>query len=214
MSLPLRPLLRGIALGAVALIFGVAIALAWRGGERVPVEAGVLWPPAPSVPEFSLTDHTGAVFDRSRLFGGWHLVFFGYTHCPDVCPVTLGVMREVAARLERRPAAVPLGFLFVSVDPGRDTPAVLRDYLAWFSPRFIGLTGEAAGIASLAQSLGVAWVPPRGSGDGDYLVDHSAAVLLIDPQARLVGLYQPPFAADLLEDQLRRATRFLGQHIR
>lgn len=214
MPIPLRPLLRGIALGAIALVFGVAIALAWRGGDRIPTEAGVLWPPAASLPEFSLTDHTGAAFDRTRLLGGWHLVFFGYTHCPDVCPVTLGVLRDIAARLEREPAALPLRFVFVSVDPGRDTPEVLRDYLAWFSPRFIGLTGGEAELAGLARALGVAFVPPERSADGEYLVDHSAAVLLLDPQTRLVGLYQPPFAAAPLEEQLRRATHFLGQHIR
>ncbi|HAZ61797.1 MAG TPA: hypothetical protein DCY89_09525 [Gammaproteobacteria bacterium] len=214
MTPPMLPLLRGTILGVIALIFGVAIALAWRGGDRVPVEAGVLWPPAPGVPDFSLLDHTGTAFGRSRLLGSWHLVFFGYTHCPDVCPMTLGVMRELAARLERAPAAVPLGFLFVSVDPARDTPEVLRDYLAWFSPRFIGLTGPEANIAGLAQALGIAWVPPRQQPDGEYLVDHSAAVLLLDPEGRLVGLYQPPFSADVLETSLRSATRFLSQHIR
>jgi len=217
MSIPLRPLLRGVALGLVALVFGLLIALAWRGaGERVPLEAGVLWPPGAPVAEFSLTDQNGVDFGREGFMGGWHLVFFGYTNCPDVCPATLGVMRQLDARMAKAPAEVPLGFVFVSVDPARDTPDVLHDYLQWFSPRFVGLTGSEPQLSRLAGSLGVAYIPPRvdEDGDGEYLVDHSAVILLLDPKARVVGLYQPPFTPEGLEAEVRTGLHFLSKHIR
>jgi protein SCO1 len=217
MPIPLKPMLRGLALGGIALAFGLLIALAWRdGGERIPVEAGVLWPPGPRVDGFIRTNKGGAALGREGLLGGWHLLFFGYTRCPDICPATLGMMRQLDARLAKQPAERPIDFVFVSVDPARDTPQVLKDYLQWFSPRFIGLTGPQEELARLAASLGVAFIPPGedADGDGEYVVDHSAVILLLDPQARLVGLYQPPFSPEALESEVRTGIQFLSQHIR
>jgi protein SCO1/2 len=125
------------------------------------------------------------------------LVFFGFTHCPDVCPTTLVKLAAI-----KKTGALPgMRVLFVSVDPGRDTPAVLAPYVHAFDPDFIGATGSAAEIERLARNFGVAVARVDLPG-GDYTMDHSAAVFLLDPHAQIVAVFTPPFdvapfAADL-----------------
>ena len=126
-------------------------------------------------------------------------MFFGFTHCPDVCPTTLVKLAQV-----RRQAALPAGLrvVFVSVDPQRDTPAVLGPYVRAFDPQFIGLTGEPAALGELARRFGVAVNRVELPG-GDYTMDHSAVIFLLDADARLVGLFTPPFNVTALAQDLR-----------
>jgi protein SCO1/2 len=151
------------------------------------------------LPDFALRDQHGRPFDRARLTGHWSFVFFGYTFCPDVCPNTLGTLARVHALLDDAGTGADVQFVFVSVDPQRDTPERLAAYLPYFDDSFLGATGDAGEIERLTGTLGV--VHRRGedagaragaAADGDYLVDHTAAVLLVDPQARLVARIDHP----------------------
>jgi protein SCO1 len=139
-------------------------------------------------PDFSLTDATGQPFDFTQQTADkLTLLYFGYTHCPDVCPTT---MADIAAALRALPAAESgkISVIFVSTDPTRDTPAVLHSWLAQFNPDFIGLTGSFATIQRAASALGIPVSPPTTSADGDYTVTHGAEVLAFntDDKAHVV----------------------------
>jgi protein SCO1 len=161
--------------------------------------SGTWFPAAREVPDFSLLDAEGHAFTRRDLKGTPTLVFFGFTHCPDVCPTTLVKLAQV-----RKQAALPTGLrvVFVSVDPQRDTPAVLGPYVRAFDPQFIGLTGEPSALGKLARRFGVAVNRVELPG-GDYTMDHSAVIFLLDADARLVGLFTPPFNVTALAQDLR-----------
>lgn len=155
-----------------------------------------------------LLDQEGRAFDGSAFRGQWNVVFFGFTFCPDVCPATLGILREVEGLLRPAEGARrPVGFYLASVDPARDTPEQLKPYVAHFSPRFTGLTGEFLDVHRFASQLNT---PFRKAPlpDGGYTVDHGGNLALIDPQGNYAGFVTPPFdaakLASLLEVLRRR----------
>jgi protein SCO1 len=173
-----------------------------RAGPRL---ASGTWLPQPkAVHDFRLTDTTGRAFTRAELAGAPTLVFFGFTHCPDVCPTTLMTLAQV----RQRAALKGLKVLFVSIDPQRDSAPVLGTYLHAFDPAFLGLTGEPRSILALAADFGVGVnrVPLPG---GDYTMDHSAVVFLLDAHARLAAIFTPPFEVAALAADLRRAASYL-----
>jgi protein SCO1/2 len=132
--------------------------------------------------DFSLTDHTGAPRTLADFKGKVVAVFFGYAHCPDVCPVTLAELAIVARELGAD--AARLQVLFITVDPARDTPAVLARYVAAFNPAFLGLYGDAEATKRTAKEFKVFFQNQPASG-GNYSVDHSAGTYLFDPAGRL-----------------------------
>ncbi|MCC6194294.1 MAG: SCO family protein [Burkholderiales bacterium] len=133
--------------------------------------------------ELALTDHTGRPRTLADFRGKAVVVFFGFTQCPDVCPTTLSTL--AAAMKELGPDADRVQVLFVTVDPERDTPALLAQYVPAFDPRFIGLTGDAAAIDKVAKEFKIIYQKQPGPTPGSYSVDHSAGVFLFDPQGRL-----------------------------
>src|ERR1700726_773675 len=159
--------------------------------------SGTWFPAARPIGALTLTADTGRAFGAADLKGHPTLVFFGFTHCPDVCPSTLVKL----AQIKKAAALRGLRVLFVSVDPGRDTPAVLAAYVHAFDPDFIGATADTAQIARLARMFGVA-VARIDLPGGDYVMDHSAAVFLLNERGQIVAVFTPPFevapfAADL-----------------
>lgn len=164
------------------------------------------WLPRPrEVRDFRLTDTAGRPFTRASLAGAPSLLFFGFTHCPDVCPATLVKLAQV------RRAAAPgaLRVVLVSVDPQRDTPEQLGAYVHAFDPAFLGLTGDAQSIGRMTADFGVAAsrVPLPG---GDYTMDHSAVVFLLDARARIAAVFTPPFDERALAADVRTASPYLG----
>lgn len=160
--------------------------------------ATVLPTPKP-LPPFTLTDHHGQPFTLDRLAGKWTFLFFGYTYCPDVCPTTLAVLDAVDARLAEQPRyRANTQMVFVSVDPERDSPERLARYMPYFNESFIGVTGSPEQIKALADPLGVLYMrsPIPGSTPNTYWIDHSTAILLVDPQARLHALFSAPHDPD------------------
>ena len=148
---------------------------------------------------FALLDQNGATKTDRDFRGRWMWIYFGYTHCPDVCPTTLAMMAEVLKRLGAR--ANRIAPIFITLDPQQDTPQILKAYLASFDPRFIGLTGPASHIASVAADYHVYSVK-RALPGGGYAIDHSNVICLMDPRGNFAADYdnsQEPdeIAADL-----------------
>lgn len=149
---------------------------------------------------FALTDHTGRAVTLADYRGKAVVMFFGYTQCPDVCPTTLATLAATMKALG--PDADRVQVLFVTVDPERDTQALLAQYVPAFDPRFVGLYGDAAATERVAKEFKILFQKQPGATPGSYTVDHSAGVFMFDPQGRL-RLYashgQPPdaFAHDL-----------------
>jgi protein SCO1/2 len=133
---------------------------------------------------FKLVDQNGKTITDSDLKGRPFLVFFGYTHCPDVCPTTLFDVSEVMQALGKD--ADRTGALFITVDPERDTPAVLKDYLSSFNPHLRGATGDLAAIDAAEKAYRV-YAKKVPTGNGDYSMDHTALVYLMDKQGRFVA---------------------------
>ncbi len=161
---------------------------------------GTRFPEPRALQPFTLTDHNGKSFGIEQLTEKWSFVFFGYTHCPDVCPTTMSVLNSVANRLGDDSPAVQ--YIFVSVDPERDTPAQLGQFVTWFNGDFIGVTGTEQELENLTRQLGVAHMRiPDEKQAGSYTVDHTAAVLLFDPDGRYHAVFSAPHkAAELAED--------------
>ena len=148
---------------------------------------------------FSLIDHKGEPSSEAS-FPGKHLVLvFGYTYCPDVCPTTLASLATALDLLEEREAA--LQPLFVTIDPDRDTPEVLADYVAAFHPRLVGLTGSPEQIRKVAQDYRV-YYAKVGSDDEDYLVDHSAYIYLIGPDGQTLTYLKHDESPEVLAAKL------------
>lgn len=181
----------------VAVAIGAGAALYERSREPLMLRAGTALPEPRELPAFALVDQAGRPFDRSRFEGRWSLLFTGFTHCPDVCPTTLALMAE----LNRRVARDDLQFVFVSVDPERDTPDAVARYVAHFDAALVGATGEREEMERLTAGLGLAQVRNPGAGD-EYTVDHSTAFVLIDPEARLAGYFSAPHQRDALAADL------------
>jgi protein SCO1/2 len=201
-----------IILAALALSAWFAIALS-RAVPPPAFDAGpaasVLRVPRP-LPRFTLTDHEGRRFDEARLEGHWSFLFFGYTYCPDVCPITLSNLRDVRELLAESgdPHALDgIQFVFVSVDPERDTPERLGEFVRYFHRDFIGVTGDEAELERLTGALGIYHRKAERRTGRDYLVDHSTAVMLVDPQRRLHAVFSRPHDPGAIADAFLKIRR-------
>jgi protein SCO1/2 len=155
----------------------------------------VLPTPKPLSP-FALVDHERRAFDETRLRGKWSLVFFGFTHCMDVCPTTLATLAHARQQIARSTrGADDVQIVFVSVDPGRDSIDKLKQYTRTFDPSVVGVTGADAKLRELTEQLGAAYEVAPAPGQENYPVVHSSAVYVLDPQARLHALFTPPLDA-------------------
>lgn len=145
--------------------------------------------------DFELLDAQGQAFTRAQLEGKWSLIYFGFTHCPDICPMTLLDLQRLTAALPKDIAS-NTQIILVTLDPARDTPEVLQQYLAAFDSKFIGVTGEFLTIRRFANEVNVAFAKVV-QGD-DYTVDHSGNIVLINPMGDYHGFFKPPFDVETL----------------
>ena len=185
-----------------AIGLGVVLALHEWSSEPLTLRAGTALPEPRPIADFVFLDEDGRTFERKNLEGQWSLLFTGFTHCPDVCPTTIALMAELRRRISRD----DLQFVFVSVDPERDTPEVVAAYLAHFDPALVGATGSRSEMERFTSALGLAQVRNPGVGD-EYTVDHSTALVLIDPKARIAGYFQAPHQRDALAADLAKLPR-------
>jgi protein SCO1/2 len=190
------------------VIFGVVVAAAaagaWFGMDyfapsvsppraALALEAGTFLPKPKALKPFTLIDQNGKPFTLDNLRGHWTFLAIGYTSCPDICPTTLATFRALSRQITPTGAKPAAQFVFVSVDPGRDTPERLAQYVHYFAPAFLGATGSDRSLQALTGQLGLPYarVEEKGSALG-YLMDHSAAIVLIDPWARYIAIFSSP----------------------
>lgn len=202
MSKSRAPLFAGIAI--VAILAGALSAQFLRAPRQpdIALNNGTLLPSARPLPEFDLVNNHGQTVNRAALIGHWSVLFFGFTHCPDICPTTLTMLAQVEKTLADLPEAQRPKMVFVSVDPKRDTPEQVGKYIQFFSPTFIGLTGQQARVDELTKAMGVP-VAIHDPGNGAYTVDHAATLFLVDPQARMTAVFSPPHQVATLTQDLR-----------
>lgn len=172
---------RSFWLLAIGVLTGLAVAILAFSLQPYAMRGSVIDPPIPA-PEIALGN-----FRLSEQRGKTILLFFGYTYCPDVCPATLGEVKQVLKNLGA--LADQVTPVFITVDPQRDTPKKLAAYTAAFDPRILGLTGSLSELEAVWQAYGVYRAEQPTSENGQYLVDHSARLVLIDPQGNIRATY-------------------------
>ncbi len=198
-------MLRILVVALVVLV--AAMFIMPRGDRGAPPQTATILPEARELPAVALVDDTGGELDIADLRGNFTLLFFGFTNCPDVCPLTLQLLAATRAELMRRaPQAVPR-VLFVSVDPHRDTPERIAAYLAGFDAEFIGATAPDAELAPLLTMLGVG-VEKHEHGGAHYNVVHNSAIYVLGPDAKWIAVSTGPhepatLAADFLKIRQR-----------
>lgn len=200
----------------IGLIIAMSMTLALTGAFllrkpvlRIDVPGARILSPSVRVPPFSLIDQRGQLFSNERLAGNWTLATVGFTYCPDVCPTTLSGMSAVFKKMETVSGAFKMPrFVFLSVDPFRDSPEVLAKYLTYFRKDFIGVTGAPEAIQSFASGLGLHYVYSNPEDNqllddvlqkpaiADYTVIHATSVVFITPAGEMVATMAPPFKTD------------------
>jgi len=184
--------------GVLVIAAGVLLALALRETPRG--AAGTALASAIGGP-FQLIDQNGEPFSDADLKGKWHLIFFGYTHCPDACPTALNEMSLALDRLGMKRDEV--GVVFITVDPERDTPDALKSYVQSFDAPIVALTGSSEAVAQAAKAYRVFYAKhPRP--DGDYDMDHSAVIYVMNPDGRFTATFTPDSSADAIVQRLQK----------
>ncbi len=208
-----------IILGIVAMLAGFYLAIPdnHSGSDvKPPAIQGAIYPAAKALTAFTLKDHKGEVFNESDLKGQWNLVFVGYTHCPDICPTTMNVMGQVYEYMKNE-STEPPRIIFLSIDPERDSVEKLNDYVSYFNNDFTGLTGSSNEVANLARQLNAVYQKAPGmSGkitNDDYLMDHSSALMLINPDGHLQSILTAPhLPGTIIESVLKSRSYFEFLH--
>jgi protein SCO1/2 len=179
----------------VAIVLGGALAagifVATELNKPANLQTAFVIPLPNALPDFSLLDQSGDRVNADTFRGQWDLVFFGFTNCPDVCPTTLQVLASAKRELIETGARTLPRVVLVSVDPERDTPELLGQYVDYFGEGNLGVTGELEGINTLTAALGI-YFEKAPTDDGNYGVDHSAAVLVINPDGEFSALFSAP----------------------
>jgi len=193
-----------LALAALVIGFGLSWYLA--SSRPIRLESGTWFgEQARPLPEFELTDQRSRPLTRADLLGKWSLMFFGFTNCPDVCPLALQTLDQMLRSLDDPDVSSALQVYFVSVDPERDTPQRLAEYVAYFNPAFTGATAPLDKLRNLTRPLGIVHeIHDHPEGSETYGVDHSGAIVLINPRAEFAALFGAPQDAAAMARDLTR----------
>ncbi|MEO0422379.1 MAG: SCO family protein [Pseudomonadota bacterium] len=200
-----------ILLSVLAVVAGITLSR-WMAAPASTLAMATAYPQPRPLPAFALVDDEGAPFTREHIEGRWRLLFFGFTHCPDVCPLTLSTLSQAVAPTSAQDAPAAQ-IVLVSVDPERDTPERMAAYVARFGEDVVGVTGSAQAIADFAAAAAIAYGKVPLGDDGEYTVDHSAAVLVVDPEGRIAAVFNPPppLVADTIRQDLAVLKRLADQ---
>ena len=196
-------LVRRVAYAMIALLLaGVGGVLWWRGEAPSLSDIGVALPGGVSLGgPFTLVNTAGETVTEASFRGKWMLVYFGYTFCPDVCPTELQTMSAALDRLG--PLGAGVVPVFITVDPERDTPAVLAEYTKLFDERLVGLTGSKEQVAGAAKSYRVYFARAKAKDNSDYLMDHSSFIYLVGPDGGFRALFRHGMTVPELADAMK-----------
>ena len=186
----------------VSLVVGVYVSLVIappgiekNGGEPAPTASATQflqrYPQPRALSDVSLTDHNQQSFTKENFRDKWSLLFVGYTYCPDICPTTLAELNNAYPSIFESAGDADLQVVFLSVDPKRDTPERLNQYMNFFNESFVGATGEHSELFPFVRSMGMMYSMTESTDNPNYLVDHSASVVVINPQAQVIGRFKP-----------------------
>lgn len=191
-----------ISIALLAMMAGLLLAKYLAPSPKpLPIlSEGTFLPNARNLSPFQLVDYDGNPFGPAQLQDKWSFVFFGYTNCPDVCPATMYQFQQIAKGLQQDARLdASTRFVFISVDPDRDTPQFLKKYVQYYNPAFLGVTGADSELLSLSREMGVIYLRmPNDDNAEDYLIDHSAAILLTNPAGQLAAFFSAPHHASAI----------------
>jgi len=185
------PLVAIAALGA-GLFFGIQ-----QKSPDLSELSGFSFPEPEALQSISLTDHNSEALTEENFKDKWTFVYVGYTFCPDACPMTLNTLNQLNTLIESQ-SDTQASTLLVSVDPERDTPDHLKDYVKYFNDGFAGATGTPDAIREFADQVKAVYALPDDRSDPNYLVDHSSSIILINPDASVQAIFTPPQEAEAL----------------
>ena len=204
------------SLGILSLVVGFWLSqqlLNDSNDHKMPqnLEATVL-PDARELVGFALSDHDGGPFTPQQIKGHWSFLFFGFTNCPDVCPTALKVMQGVWKTLPTKQGETGHPKLFfVSVDPDRDKPATLKQYVQYFHPEFNAVTGNLDELDKLTNQIGILYgYDDKENKPDDYTVNHSAQIILVDPRGRMRAVISPPHDPEMISSNFQTIRTFYG----
>ena len=180
--------------GMLALALGIGFNV-WHSekNQLTPAVSSTNLIEAPLLPEFHLRDGKGRSFSNANLKGHFSLLFFGYTHCQGICPLTMTLLAQLYAQLKSEKLPLPQ-IIFITLDPMRDTPNIVARYVKIFNPAFIGVSGHLSRIKQLSKQMGVVYIQAQQnkSDENNYQIDHSGNLYLINPEGKLIALFSPP----------------------
>lgn len=182
--------------------------------DKPPIIEGTILNPARVLTDFKLIDQRRHDFGLEQFKNKWSLIFIGYTNCPDVCPNTLGILKQAYIDMQVLKMELPK-VTFISIDPARDEPEILGDYVYYFDPSFIGVTGKKDQLDNIVRQLSSVYLKAAGSsGDinkDDYLYDHSASILVVNPEAQLQAVFTSPHNKLGIVDGLQKIMEFYNK---
>lgn len=194
-----------IAFAVIALCLGL-----WSFHQKNPadspieLENGTLLPLPHDISPFQLVSADTKDFTNENLKGKWSFLFFGFTKCPELCPTTLTTLNNMVALLTEHKVEQMPQVVFISLDPARDTPSTMKQYLASFNKDFVGITGSEDSLKKLTSEFSVLYAKvAKNAADDDYVIDHSGTLLLVNPKAQLVAVFSTPHDATKLSHDLR-----------
>jgi protein SCO1/2 len=188
------------------LSLGFGFIVSWMVFDSKPVKLeATQWfgDQAKTLPDFKLIDHNNQILGKAELAGKWSILYFGYTHCADACPIDLNILGEMLNAIDDSDTRRSIRVIFVSVDPERDTPAVLKSYLQNFHPEIIGASAPAAELNILTHAIGIPHShDKKHEHQAAYEVSHSSVMILLNPEGKYAGLFSPPQDSTLMASDL------------
>lgn len=187
----------------VALALGFSASLVWFKSTPIELQAATWFgEQAKPLPKFELTDHFDRPFNNQSMLGKWHLLFFGYTNCPDICPDTLQMLANMITQIEDDKIKQQLQLTFISVDPERDDLHKMKAYVRYFNPNILSARSEIDRVNILTDAIGILHYIVK-SNDGEvYDVAHSGTLVLIDPEGKYTGLFSSPHDSNKIAHDL------------
>jgi len=178
--------------------------------EQPEFKKTILLPNTKPLVDVNFVDHKGQKFGIEHFKGKWSILFFGFTNCPDICPTTLQTLKQVKSDLEQANAWHNYQLVMVSVDPERDTTERLANYVPYFDPEFIGVSGPLESTTSFAKNVGILFFKSEMAANGGYDVDHGAAIILVNPEGRYAGVITAPHIQSTISEDLIALANYAG----